>query len=184
MTKLEEAIISIAEFLESEKIPYMVIGGVANIIWGVPRSTIDVDVTIFVEEARISDCVNKLSASFTALPEDPIKFADETHVIPLKTNKDIRIDLILAQLPYEGEAIKRAKPVKIGKNEIKVCTPEDLIVHKIISKRTKDREDVKGIINKMKDQLDRNYLDPIVEELSRELAESDILGFYKNCFNE
>ena len=48
MTVLEHALTNLAEFLKDQKIPYMVIGGFANIIWGEPRATIDIDVTIWV----------------------------------------------------------------------------------------------------------------------------------------
>jgi hypothetical protein len=47
MTVLEHDLTNLAEFLKDQKIPYMVIGGFANIIWGEPRATIDIDVTIW-----------------------------------------------------------------------------------------------------------------------------------------
>lgn len=42
ITKFEKTIIDIAEFLKKEKVPYMIIGGIANLFWGEPRTTLDV----------------------------------------------------------------------------------------------------------------------------------------------
>lgn len=36
--------------LESLQIDYAIVGGIANAIWGEPRATIDVDVTVSVNE--------------------------------------------------------------------------------------------------------------------------------------
>ena len=54
MTLLERAVVEIATALESMKIDYIVVGGIANAVWGEPRATIDVDVTVLVENPRTS----------------------------------------------------------------------------------------------------------------------------------
>ncbi len=48
MNLLNETLIELSQFLSKNKIPYMVIGGLANAIWGNPRATIDIDVTILL----------------------------------------------------------------------------------------------------------------------------------------
>jgi hypothetical protein len=103
--------------------------------------------------------------------------------LPIKTNNGVRVDIIFGQLPYEDSAIKRAVSKKIGDSEIKVCSPEDLVIHKIISERPKDREDVRGIIYKQGSKLDRPYLDPLIKQLAEELLQEDILTFYNECLS-
>ena len=51
MTPLDHAVRDITRVLESLRIAYAIIGGIANAVWGEPRATIDVDVTIAVDEA-------------------------------------------------------------------------------------------------------------------------------------
>jgi hypothetical protein len=46
MSALEQTLVSAARLLKANGVPYMVIGGVANLFWGVPRATLDVDITI------------------------------------------------------------------------------------------------------------------------------------------
>ena len=42
MSRLEQALVTVARFLEQHHVPYMVIGGIANVVWGRPRTTLDV----------------------------------------------------------------------------------------------------------------------------------------------
>ena len=96
----------------------------------------------------------------------------------------MRIDLIFAKLPYEEAAIRRAKVKRLRGVAIRICAPEDLIVHKIISDRVRDQEDVRGIINRMGRRLNRRYLDPLIRELSEALGKPAILSFYRRCFKK
>jgi hypothetical protein len=46
MTTQEQALVRLAQLLSEHGIPYMVIGGLANAVWGEPRTTLDIDVTV------------------------------------------------------------------------------------------------------------------------------------------
>jgi len=181
VTPFERAVVALVEFLEREHLPYMVIGGVANLFWGVPRTTLDVDITVWADANQIPSLVHQLASRFTLLPENPLEFIQETRVLPLQTETGIRADLIFGLLPYEEEAIRRARPMPFAGREIRICSPEDLILHKLPSDRPRDREDVRGIIARRRTSLDREYLDPRVEGLSHDLSRPDILGFYYKC---
>ncbi|MBC7346448.1 MAG: hypothetical protein H5U00_03190 [Clostridia bacterium] len=86
MTSLERSLKQVTAFFQQERIPYMFIGGIANLIWGQPRLTQDLD--------------------------------------------------------------------------------------------------VRHIIARQRDNLDREYLDPLVQELSRLLARSEIWAFYLKCWSK
>ena len=182
MNSLEQTIKEISAFLDKQKIPYMVIGGVANLVWGVPRTTLDIDITVLVQEGAVETFLNKAVRSFRCRSKNPADFVTRTGVLPLTSKAGMNIDLIFGKLAYEEQAVRRAKKKKMGAQSVRVCSAEDLIVHKIISQRPKDLEDVKGIIQQQKSALDRKYLDPIVENLAKELVRNDILEFYKRCF--
>ena len=74
MTDQEAALVLIAETLEALQIPYVVIGGMANAIWGEPRATLDIDITVWVNEHEIEAIPERLSGRFAILPEDPVDF--------------------------------------------------------------------------------------------------------------
>lgn len=116
------------------------------------------------------------------LVKNPISFVAKTNVLPLEDTQGIRLDIIFAKLPYEFQAIRRSKPIRVHSEVIRVCSPEDLIIHKIISDRPRDREDVRGVVSSRRSKLNRKYLDPIVKDLARSLTKPDLLEFYRSCF--
>ena len=181
MSGLEKALRALATYLEERQLPYMVIGGVANLAWGMPRSTFDIDVTVWTPAGTEPALIQALSTAFTALPAEPEKFAMETRVLPLEV-EGFRVDLILGQLPYEEQAIRRARLVDMEGVRVRICAPEDLIVHKILSERPQDLEDVRGIVRARGGRLARAYLDPLVRGLAADLARPGIEEFYLSCF--
>ncbi|MBI3312191.1 MAG: nucleotidyltransferase [Candidatus Omnitrophica bacterium] len=182
MSRLEHTLVEVAQFLEQHDVPYMVIGGIANVVWGIPRTTLDVDLTIWVTDDQLEAFVKVLVQAFPARVNDPIPFVKETRVLPLITTQGVQIDVIFGQLPYEEEAIRRAARERVQGIEIRVCQPEDLVLHKLVSERPKDREDVRGIIQQQTERLDRTYLDPKVSALARELGRPDIEAWYEQCW--
>lgn len=180
---LEKTLLKLARFFEHRRIAYMVIGGVANLFWGIPRTTLDIDVTIQVNETAILPLVGALKKSgFQSRVRHPLDFVRRTHVLPLEDQKGIRVDLIFAKLPYEEEAIRRAKRKRIKGGNVRLCTPEDLILHKIVSDRPQDHEDIRGIIERLGVRLNRKYLDPYVKDLAGALVRPGMLRFYLDCF--
>jgi hypothetical protein len=177
--RLEEAVGEVGTFLESHRIPYMVIGGIANLVWGRPRTTGDVDVTVWVEEAATGDFVREVAAVFRVLVDDPASFVARTRVLPVETTPGVRAEFSFGLLPFEKEAIGRARPHRFGGRSVRVCTAEDLVLHKIASERPRDREDVRGILKERGKELDRRYLDLRVEQVARDLERPEILEFYR-----
>jgi len=182
VTGLERTLIQVVRFLDDNGVPYMVIGGIANLVWGVPRATIDVDISVWVDEDHLQLLVPSIAKEFEVLVDDPVDFVNQTRVLPAKVPNGFRVDMVFAQLPYEKKAIDRAAIRRIHGVPVRICRPEDLIIHKIISERTQDLKDVEGIIRQQADQLDRQYLDPIVKGLAAELDRPKIWTHYLGCF--
>jgi hypothetical protein len=153
----------------------MIIGGLANAVWGEPRATLDIDVTISADTSESSRIATLLESDFRALVSDPEAFVEETRVLPLESRMGVRVDLIFGLLPFEREAVQRARPVPVADREIRFCTPEDLILLKIISRREKDQADAQAILRRRFSELDLDYLEPRIEELSELLSRPEIL---------
>ena len=184
MGQLEDALHSVVSVLEGQGLPYMLMGGMANLVWGEARTTQDIDITVQVDPAQLSDTVTRLTQIFRALPENPLAFVKRTRVLPIVTANGIRADLIFAELPYQEQAIRRARPVTLGDRAVRVCSPEDLIIHKIISERSKDLDDVRGIVRTQGSHLDRAYLDPLVFGLAADLGRPEIHRYYLSLWRK
>jgi len=123
MTIQEDALGEITSFLEREAVPYMIIGGIANLIWGEPRATLDVDVTVLVPPDAVQDLIASVAREYTILVSDPEQFVRDTRVLPASSRSGVRIDLIFGLLPFEEEAVRRAPSVEVAAGTIRVCSP-------------------------------------------------------------
>jgi len=165
----------IIDFLVSEKIPYMVIGGIANSFYGEPRQTYDIDIKIKITDLiSLETLIDKLSKISSFIQPNPTEFAKEMRVLPVKIDDTI-IDLIFADLKYEQDAIENSIKNKFDSIELNVCTPEDLVIQKCISEREKDWNDIKNIIRINRNKLNTDYLIKHCRELSIWLSNPDLL---------
>ena len=114
---------------------------------------------------------------------DAVDFVRKTRVLPVQSRSGVRVDLIWATLPYEESAIRRAVARDVGSRKIRFATAEDLILHKIISERERDRKDVEGIVGAQRGRLDLSYLDSRVRALSEALEDPDLLDRYQRAID-
>lgn len=159
MPAFETLLAKISKSLEQDGIPYMVIGGQAVLIHGEPRFTRDINITLGIntdQAERIFKITRKLSLKpREEMTEDFVKRNALLSVEDPETK--IGVDFIFSSLPYERQAIQRAKPLHIGGVSVRFATAEDTIIHKLFAGRPLDIEDVKSIVNNARD-LDKSYL--------------------------
>lgn len=138
----------LSAWLGSEQVPWILIGGLAASLLGRPRLTRDVDALAAVEESRWEGLLQG-SRSFGFLPRiaDPVAFAQRSRVLLIRHEATgIDVDLILGELPFEAEAIRRGKRGHVGGLVVPLATPEDLVVMKAVAGRPRDLEDIEGIL--------------------------------------
>ena len=156
----DQILARIGASLDRAQIPYMIIGGQAVLLYGEPRLTRDIDITLGVNIDRLESLLAVArELSFKILPEDAVAFVRQTMVLPaLDEPTGIRADFIFSFTPYESEAIRRANKVNILDQEVSFAAVEDLIIHKIFAGRPRDIEDVKSVILKSR-TLDIAYIE-------------------------
>ena len=101
MNKFEDALKDVQEFLKKQGVPYMVIGGIGNLVWGEPRLTVDIDITVYISEMRERDFIKEAESRFRILVENPDEFVKKTKVLPIEITEGIKGDIIFALLDYE-----------------------------------------------------------------------------------
>jgi predicted nucleotidyltransferase len=165
---LLSALAALANALEASGTPSMVIGGIAVIAHGVARQTIDIDATIAAARTSIKDLV-ELFAKYDIHPriDDAIRFAQERQVLLLiHRPSNVPLDVTLAWLPFEEEALARARPMDFGGVSISVVSPGDLIVYKAIAWRERDRTDIERLLIARYDELDLDAIRARVREFA------------------
>lgn len=174
MTDLGPALIKVVQVLGSEGVPHMVIGGVANLVWGQVRTTTHLDLTVDVDAIGIDRFLTIAEQIGEHVPEDPRDVAERGRLVVVRKPGGIRVDFALASLPFEVEAIRRAVEVTVMDVSVPVGQPEDLILMKSVAERPRDHEDVVGILRRQGGRLDVHRLDAAIEGLADDLADPDI----------
>ncbi len=157
---IEQLLGKLGRCLDDHNIPYMVIGGQAVLLYGTPRLTRDIDITLGVDTDKLGAIDNVCETlGLDILPDDGEAFAEETKVLPAEDAQlRIRVDFIFSFTAYEAKAIGRAKHVMMGGHPVKFASCEDVIVHKMIAGRAIDEEDVRNMLTKNEGQLDLGYI--------------------------
>ena len=159
MKELTEPLFHFLDLLEKHQIPYALIGGLAIAVIGRERFTKDVDFTIAIDE-------NKAKMLESHFKNDP---SYKVHLISFVSSskipdmfrifwKDVPVDLLVANCDFQVELVERAFSETVSGRTIKIATPEDMIVLKLIADRPRDREDIE-VLRKRYDQLDWNYIE-------------------------
>ena len=168
----------IANELNAHNIPYMVIGGQAVLLYGEPRLTKDIDITLGVGVSKLNEInsiVEKLNLK-TLVDEN---FVQDTMVLlAIDEKTGIRVDFIFSFSPYEKLAIKRAPGIKFGDTIVKFASLEDLVIHKIIAGRAIDIEDIRSIILKNPD-YDTKYIKRWLQDFDKSLNEKFLKVFQR-----
>lgn len=167
-----EAILArVARQLDAAGLPYMVIGGQAVLLYGEPRLTKDIDVTLGATLDRLPEVLDLVKEIGLEPLVDPNTFTRETMVLPCRDpGTEVRVDLIFSFSPYERQALERARRVSMGGAQVAFASLEDVIVHKVIAGRPRDLEDVKSMLVK-NPAADVTYVRTWLQDFAASLGE-------------
>ncbi len=92
-------------------------------------------------------------------------------VLPVANGAGVRLDFLFAAYPFEKVMIDRAAVRRLGSVDVRVASLEHLILLKLTSARSKDREDVRLLLESYGRQLDWEYLLSVADLLAEALDE-------------
>jgi hypothetical protein len=169
-----------AAFLELRAQWYL-FGAQAAMVWGRPRLTADIDVTVRQEPEDPERLVRTLEArGFALRVSDAGDFVRRTRVFPfLHVASGMPLDIVLAGPGLEDLFLSRARPITMAGVVVPVISPEDLIATKILAGRPKDMEDVRGILRERLPDLDIELVRSTLGLLEDALAQRDLLPAFE-----
>jgi len=181
---LQKIIVKIAKQLDTNSIPYMLIGGQAVLLYGIVRLTEDIDITLGVDVDKLNQMKNLLKETGLVIPKSVNdNFVKKTNVL-VGIDKDtrIRVDFIFSFTPYEKQALKRVKKVRLNNYKVNFASCEDTIIHKMFAARPRDLEDTKILLQKNIKGLDTVYIKKWLKEFS-DIAGYDLVKAFKKALN-
>lgn len=155
----------VVDRLEAARVPYMVCGSVASGLHGEMRQTQDLDILIDPTGAEFARLIGSLSGEF---------YVDEIAARRAFEHREMfnAIDLVtlwkadfmlLKDQPFHHCEFDRATPISVEGRSIRVSTPEDVILSKLVWAKMSDSErqmrDVVTVIKHRYKELDLAYLD-------------------------
>ena len=176
MTEVINAAAELQQLCRAQRWEFCFIGGLAVQRWGVPRATIDVDLSLLTGFGREDHFIEVLLEHFEGRIEGTAQFARERRVLLLKSDKGVGLDIAFAALPFEERAVQRATLFEYPPGVfLQTCSAEDLVILKAFAGRGQDWVDVEGIIVRQTGQLDWNYIDAQLRPLAELKGQSEIL---------
>jgi len=162
----------------------MIIGGQAVLLYGEPRLTRDIDVTLGVSIDALPKIIEiTKDLNLKPLTSKITEFVRQTMVLPTRDESTgIRVDFIFSFTPYELQAIERAREVLLKKTPVKFASPEDVIIHKVFAGRGRDLDDVKSILIK-NPSVDLPYIEKWLAEFDRGSSEAGLLKRFKKILD-
>ncbi len=153
----------------------VIIGGIAVSLLGTPRYTVDLDAVFLLSFDDLPRLLTEAAGQgIEPRISDPILFARKSRVILMRhMPSGTDIDLSLGILPFEIEMVERSQVIDVGAMQLRLPTPEDLIILKAVAHRPKDLADIQAIATNHPD-LDKDRIRSWVEQFGEALDLPDL----------
>jgi hypothetical protein len=169
-----------AEALEGAELPYALYGGLLLAAYGEPRETRDVDVAVVDATAREAcDAFGRAGQEATVAFEDT-KFGGllVARLTLLGGEADLGLNTVDLVRPrsarYREAAMARAVPAPLRNRTIRVLTPEDFVLFKLLSTRDLDIQDAASVLRRSGEAMDADLVAREVDRLAREIPDFDV----------
>jgi hypothetical protein len=97
----------------------------------------------------------------------------------------VPVDVSLGVLPFEVEVLERAVRWRLSPTiELVVCSPEDLLIYKLVAGRPRDLLDVEGIVRLQWRKLDVPRIRSRTRDLGDVLERPDILDPFEDALRK
>ena len=163
---IETALLVVRQ-LDALRIPNTIGGSIASSFAGEPRSTVDIDIVVALEERHVAPLVAELSPDFYVDPDAlrrAIRTRSSSSLIHQATQ--VKVDLFVAGgTPLDARQLARRLSIDLGAGRcLHIHPPEDILLQKQrwyrLGGEVSDRQwrDVAAIVRVQGARLDREYL--------------------------
>lgn len=136
------------------------IGGLAVLRWGRPRTTRDVDVSLWTGLGEELPFIDALLAEFEPRIITARQFSVDNRVLLINASNGAPLDVALAGIAFEERMLNRATSHSYARGfSLRTASAEDVVVLKAFADRPQDWIDIEGIVVRQKAKLDWPQID-------------------------
>ncbi|MDZ4657639.1 MAG: hypothetical protein SH868_08675 [Bythopirellula sp.] len=151
--------------LEAAECDYALGGAIALGFWAEPRSTLDVDVTLYLPLDDPDGCMRMLDQIGCEFDRLRIEETLKEHTFCQVRLLGLRLDVFLPMSPFYELAKARRREVPLGNRQAYIWDAETLCVFKMMFFRRKDLVDIESILRSQGATLDRAWIENALLEL-------------------
>ena len=178
MNPILDAACQLQNLLDGWNWQFCVIGGIALLRWGNARFTRDVDLALMTGFGREDEYIRPiLDAGYNGRIPDAADFARRNRVLLVSAPNGVPVDISLAALPFEAQAVHRATLFEFAPGcRLRTCSAEDLVVLKLFAFRPQDLVDVESVAARRGESLDWTYIEDNLRPLADAKEEPAIMS--------
>ena len=153
MPPVAEALREVLAFLATQHVDYMVMGGLAVRVLALPRTTLDVDVMVAVDDSEVGHLAEEAAKAGFLVDEafqrgyvDRLAGLGKFHFQVVLGARSVRVDVFVLGSDYQRVAFRRRRLHETDLGPLVVMSAEDLLLHKLMANRPRDRSDVADLL--------------------------------------
>ena len=154
MNSANDVALRVVAALEDAGLTCAIGGALAFGRWVRPRSTLDADINVFVDEERYDDVLDALEAIGVATDRTESLRRFERGDVAIMRLDGIRVDLFVPSIPFYEDAERTIVTVDVDGRPVPFLSPETLAVFKLLFFRGKDLRDLEAMVEELGPTLD------------------------------
>ena len=169
MTPKENLTLRVADALALSRVPYLLTGSFASNYYGIPRSTKDADFVVQLAGGVGPEFAERLGEEFELDPQLSFETVTGTYRQFIRHRRSpFKIELFqLSGDPHDQERFARRREEHLFGRTVWLLSPEDVIVSKLRWARTRDQDDVRGVMAVQRGKLDWSYIEAWCRRLGK-----------------
>jgi len=181
MRTIEQILDIVCEFLNNNNIDYVIVGGFAVLFYGNPRTTMDIDYVIQLDDENIPELIKFLQENGFHADEYDMRAAlkEKSHCTVEDKDTMFRLDIKGVYTEMDERALRNKRKVDLNDIAIWIASPEDTILNKLVFAREQDMKDALGILVRQYDTLDMDYLEKTTKSIGVNDALKDLKKKYE-----
>jgi hypothetical protein len=150
----------VVEALDKCAIPYLLAGAFSSNQYGIPRATKDADFVLQLKSGAGANFVMALGEPFKLDPQLSFETITGTYrQIITCPGSPFKVELfLLSGDPHDQERFRRRRQVQLLGRSVWFPSAEDVIITKLRWSRSRDKDDIRGIMAVQASSLDWNYI--------------------------
>jgi len=172
--------------LERAGIEAAAYGGLALAVYGEPRETKDADLAVAGVSAAQGEAALRAAGFDVILAFDRMRFGGQLvsrlTLIGGAAGSLNTADLVEPRSSrYAHEVLARSLTGSLRQVPLRVVSPEDFVVMKLLATRDRDLEDAVTVVRSLANDLDMDLIERELEALAIEISDHDVMGRWQRA---